>query len=522
MPRRLAALAACLLLAAGVSAQRGEPFMPVGVEYRLPAGASRDAIARDYQDFLRLGYNTVVVIVRWHDSEPVRGQYRFDAATHALELAEASALRVILQIEAGAPPAWAFERYPDGRFAAAGGASTGENRGCLDHAALRADALAFVKAAASRAASARSVLAIDVASDLSPEFCLCPHTRRRFETWSKLAASSDRGAYVRAAARDDLKQLAEISANAGFRPVISHTRKPSVLQNTGDAAGQDDWQMASVVDVYGGSVQPFRDPTLRPLVALAGLASATHNRGWWLRCLSDDDGASARLLGWSAISRGAKGIVSCGGGSAPELLSIVGRNPGLFLSLRPRPSRIAFLHDPRGNDVAALGAAQRALLARNIAADVISSDELDIATAQRYRLFIRAASGVLPDRAAQVIGTTKATVLQAETGAATPAQVVDAALRAGAAPEVRLEGSDGLIETRFLESSTVLMLIALNHGDTSQKVTMTFAPDTQEAIWVNMETGAGVNFIAGQNGPTYSYWFRPSDALVLMIRKDVR
>ena len=38
---------------------------------------------------------------------------------------------------------------------------------------------------------------------------------------------------------------------------------------------------------------------------------------------------------------------------------------------------------------------------------------------------------------------------------------------------------------------------------------------------MNMETGTGVNFVAGANGPTYSSWFRPRDALVLMIRKDV-
>ena len=355
MPRRLAALVACLLLLAiGVSAQRGEPFMPVGVEYRLPPGASRDAIARDYQDFLRLGYNTVVVIVRWQDSEPERWHYQFDAVTHALELAQVSALRVVLQVESGVPPAWVFERYPDGRFEPAGGGGAGGSRACLDHPALRADALAFVKAAAARAANARSVLAIDVASDLSPEFCLCPHTRRRFETWSKLAASSDRGAYVRAAARDDLRQLAETSANVGFKPVISSTRKPSVLHNAGDAAGQDDWQMASAVDVYGGAPQLSSSLTLRPLLAFSGLASATHNRGFWLRCLPDGDRVSARLLGWSAIARGAKGIVSCGGGTPPELMNTIGRNPGLFLPLRPRPSRIAFLHAPRGNDLAAL------------------------------------------------------------------------------------------------------------------------------------------------------------------------
>jgi hypothetical protein len=51
---------------------------------------------------------------------------------------------------------------------------------------------------------------------------------------------------------------------------------------------------------------------------------------------------------------------------------------------------------------------------------------------------------------------------------------------------------------------------------------MTFAPDTQEAIWQNMETGSAVNFVAGPDGPTHTYWFRPRDALVLMIRKTVR
>jgi hypothetical protein len=51
---------------------------------------------------------------------------------------------------------------------------------------------------------------------------------------------------------------------------------------------------------------------------------------------------------------------------------------------------------------------------------------------------------------------------------------------------------------------------------------MTFTPDTQEAIWQNMETGAAINFVAGPEGPTYTYAFGPRDALVLMIRKSVR
>ncbi len=87
---------------------------------------------------------------------------------------------------------------------------------------------------------------------------------------------------------------------------------------------------------------------------------------------------------------------------------------------------------------------------------------------------------------------------------------------------MRIEGASGLVETRFLESSDVLMLIGLNHADSPQRVKMTFTPDTQEAIWQNMETGSAVNFVAGPDGPTYTYSFQPRDALVLMIRKNVR
>jgi Beta-galactosidase len=93
--------------------------------------------------------------------------------------------------------------------------------------------------------------------------------------------------------------------------------------------------------------------------------------------------------------------------------------------------------------------------------------------------------------------------------------------RQGAGSEARIDGGSG-IEVRFLESATVQMIIALNHTPQAQRVTMTFPPETQEAIWLNLETGSNVNFVAGPLGPLYQYWFRPKDALVLMIRKDIR
>jgi beta-galactosidase GanA len=93
---------------------------------------------------------------------------------------------------------------------------------------------------------------------------------------------------------------------------------------------------------------------------------------------------------------------------------------------------------------------------------------------------------------------------------------------AGILPEIRIDRAQGLVEARFLESSDALLLIAINHADTPQKVTMTFTPDVPEAIWQNMETGASVHFVAGPNGPTYTHAFAARDVLVLMIKKALR
>ena len=96
------------------------------------------------------------------------------------------------------------------------------------------------------------------------------------------------------------------------------------------------------------------------------------------------------------------------------------------------------------------------------------------------------------------------------------------AASAGARPDVRLSGATGLVETRYLESSAATVLIAINHADTAQQITMTFPSDTPEAIWLNLETGASVNFVAGPEGPMYTHAFDPRDVLVLMIKKDLR
>ena len=93
---------------------------------------------------------------------------------------------------------------------------------------------------------------------------------------------------------------------------------------------------------------------------------------------------------------------------------------------------------------------------------------------------------------------------------------------AGVTPEIRIDGGAGRVEARFLESSSAIVLIAINHGDSAERVTFKFGPDVPEAIWQNMETGSAVNFVQGPDGPTYLHSFGARDAMVLVRGKRLR
>lgn len=93
---------------------------------------------------------------------------------------------------------------------------------------------------------------------------------------------------------------------------------------------------------------------------------------------------------------------------------------------------------------------------------------------------------------------------------------------AGVAPDVRISGGAGLVETRHLESRDAAVIVMLNHADTPREVSLTFSPDTPEAIWLNLETGTSVHFVAGPDGPTWNHVFGARDVVVLMIRKEYR
>jgi hypothetical protein len=569
---------ASLLLAAIPAPQpasrRPEPFVPIAVTYPGALARDRERAMDDLEAIRTLGFNSIRLAVDWSDGEPARGQYRFDALDDMLTLAGESGLKVMVQLSTASVPAWVLERYPDGRFlstAPRGGPRT--DRICLDHPGVRADVAAYVAAATARAARHASFPAwhsIELGSELQDGLCLCPHTQRRFRDWLQAThgsaepnaarATVDRATFVALERRDHLAALTGAAAARGIRIATSAADAPSVLRQLtsrrDDRPGQDDWLMSTVVDHYGTFVPPrlVDGGSLTPAqlaLALDGLRSAVRDKGWLATM-----GASAadqRLWTWLAVSRGARGVTfgdwrASGARAGTSLIApdgtigdraraagglarVIGRNPALFAPLKPRPAHVAIVYDPRSPiDASSPGAVwlstvYRALFEPNIQVDFIHLDEIAAGVVSRYAVVVVGSPSTLPRAAAATLEAHVAAggaVISGSTPAVTERQVVEVVARAGVRPDVRIEGATGPVETRFLESSDVLLLIGLNHANTSQRVTLTFMPDTQEAIWQNMETGAAINFVAGPAGPTYTHTFGPRDALVLMIRKSVR
>ena len=110
-PVRAAAILLALALVAAPSAQRFEPFVPIGVWYD---GLSRPSsiVLHDLQAIRTLGFNHIKVPVAWGAIEPERGKFGFDRLDQLLTLAGESGLKVIVQPDVAAQPAWVDARAP--------------------------------------------------------------------------------------------------------------------------------------------------------------------------------------------------------------------------------------------------------------------------------------------------------------------------------------------------------------------------------------------------------------------------
>ncbi|HXW05632.1 MAG TPA: beta-galactosidase [Vicinamibacterales bacterium] len=352
----IAAVAGLLLFSSAPLTRQAQPFVPIGVWYgggtaRAPMlapepAAERDAWRRDLQTIRSLGFNSIRGWVDWATTEPVRGQYRFEALDQLLTLAGGAGLTVIVQVYPESAPAWLARQYPDASFVTDRGDRIDSQAApgyCLDHPGVRQDVAAFIKAVTARAAAHASFYGLDVWSEPHivsrvwfhepVEFCFCPHTQRRFREWlskkygtvsslnrawyrtfasweeveaprygTDLSHSDfiDWKTFVAVKLQEDLKLKADASSGRGARPVGSHADAPAVLLSPLSGFGNpDDWLMARVVDHYGASIYP-RDAAapapwspVRLAAALDGIRSATAGRGWWAGELQAGQGAMA-------------------------------------------------------------------------------------------------------------------------------------------------------------------------------------------------------------------------------------
>lgn len=576
-------LMAALSMSAAQSAQRGtEPFVPVGMWYaggtvqppmapREPA-KEKEAWRRDLALMKTLGFNSVTSWVDWASAEPERGTYNFEALEQMLTLAGEIGLKVIVRVYTDAAPGWLGARYTDAHVILDEGRGdpAGAPGFCPDHPGVRSDLLAFIGAAARAASRHASLYAVALRSDsviararpgsMSAAFCGCPHTLARMRAWLAQrpgvapTGGLEREAFISEARQADLQHAADTARAQGARIVAGYPSR-------GGVSGQKDRRMAASVDYYGTRLAPEVAAPLWPALgltwALDRMSAEARERGWWLAELDAGEhtkpahvtAADLRLRGWASYSRGARAIGYAGltvqelagpdgrptarASAAGELAGNLTRNVRLFAPMRARRSRVAVVETPqpgaasqRAGPLDSIPAVYRATFQQNIQADVLAPEDLLAGAASKY-----AVVGVAPGPAPPVIeevlkayARDGGTVIREAHGEerTTIERIQRQVAAAGVTPDIRLDGAPGLVEARFLESPDALLLIAINHAATPQTVTMHFSPDTPEAIWQNMETGAAVHFVQRTEGPTYRHAFAARDVLVLVRGKRLR
>lgn len=380
-------------------------------------------------------------------------------------------------------------------------------------------------------------------------------------TWTSWAhAEPIRGQYR----FDALEQMLRLAGDAGLRVTLEVFPEPAPEWHKGPACGADSTvtRMIAAANTRGlvhdafdelvmpvapdasGCLQtdafapkPAGRAPLTPAelgAALDRLRAGAEPRGWRLSRLQGGqdvaDGARGpavtdadlRLWTWAALARGARGVAfdawhrmvddkgapTRAAMAAGALAASITRNERLFATVAPRPARVAILHTSDAHPSLVF---YRAAFERNIQVDFVQPGRLLSGAASRYQVLM--ADAPQPPVVRQALK-----VFEAAGGRV----LTDPAALEGVAPDIRVDGAAGLVEARFLESPDAWLLIALNHADTPQRVTLTFAAGIPEAIWVDMETGASVSFVQTPAGPALTDTFPARDVLVLVRSKRLR
>jgi beta-galactosidase len=310
----LAALAAAMATAR--MAAQAPSYFPVAVWYgggkaRAPmlerdARKKKELWREDVRQIKALGFNTVRAWVDWASGEPAQRSYQFEALDVLLELAEEEGLKLMLQVYMDSAPQWVGERYPDSLFVSANGQAIQPESSpgyCRDHPGVRQADTAFYEALARHASRSPAFVGWDLWSEphvinwanptyiQNPEFCFCPHTRRRFRGWLQRKYGTldrlneawyrrftsweqvepnrlstilsytdyiDWKAFIVTKLGEDLRERYDAVKRGAPRTIVtSHAAGVGLFASPHHWEGQaDDWTMAAQVDFYGTSFYP--------------------------------------------------------------------------------------------------------------------------------------------------------------------------------------------------------------------------------------------------------------------------
>ena len=280
-----------------------------GAQYYRPPTPPQADWERDFRNMAAAGFNIVKLWAMWRWHNPRESVYRWDDLDRLMDLCAEYRMRAVINIILDVAPPWFIERYPDSRVMTLDGRPLqpssdvsrqigGCNVVCPQHPAYPPAADAFVAACVERYRNHPALFVWDLWNEpalprrafsweekLDDTVCGCPHTRAGFAVWLRskygdietlnrcwsrvyedfsqveiynLHATAvdvlDFRTYLMHTLTAELRRRAAVvrALDAGHR-VMAHSAISSVLASP-IGFGNDDWDLAETVDLYGGSL----------------------------------------------------------------------------------------------------------------------------------------------------------------------------------------------------------------------------------------------------------------------------
>jgi beta-galactosidase len=344
--------------------KEGKEFFPVAVWYsggkaRAPmletvSADSARLWKEDLEKIKGLGFNTVRTWVEWNVGEPREGEYHLESLDLLLRLAEATGLRVMVQVYVDSAPEWVGTKYPEGRYAAQDGQAIVSQAApgfCFDNKEVQKAVLGFFQEVARHAEKSEAFYGWDLWSEpaalnwarvgykAEPMFCYCPASMDRFRGWLRKKYGSlekvnevwhrtftewkqvepprfgtiltytdfmDWRVYYGQKLAEDLKMRNEAVKEVDPAHVTtSHAPNPSPLVRTlaDPYDPTDDFLMKDSVDYFGTSFYPkltaaeYNWKLNRRVLAMDLTASMTGGRGFYVGELQSGFGVHGTTIG---------------------------------------------------------------------------------------------------------------------------------------------------------------------------------------------------------------------------------